>query len=216
MEKKKRGRKPKNNIIVNNNPIFNNDNNDKIIRLHKNIDNENSISSYGLDCYDNVPENNKKSEVCWNCCHKFFDIVHGIPLKYRNNIFYSYGDFCSTPCMIRYAFDNYSNIQFKEIYSNICIYNNKVFNTGICPKIAPDKRCLSLFGGNMNIDEYRNLEKDSNIEIHQPNIIQLRDRIVLKNRKNYTSDSNLVLYRKTPINNSNNNIKDYITIKTPN
>jgi len=115
--KKKRGRKPKENIIINENPIFANDKDNienLIIKLNKNNkgDNNNilcSINEYDLN--NNYKEINV-SEVCWNCCHKFNGVVTGLPFKYNNNIFYTVGDFCSLECSSRYAFEKYYN----EIY----------------------------------------------------------------------------------------------------
>ena len=117
--KKKRGRKPKENIIINNNPIFADDKDNienLIIKLNKNKNKSNnilcSINDYDYD-YDSINNNNYKeiniSEICWNCCHKFNGIVTGLPLKYNNNIFYIIGDFCSLECCSRYAFEKYNN-----------------------------------------------------------------------------------------------------------
>ena len=85
--KKKRGRKPKENIIINHNPIFANDKDNienLIIKLNKNNKENNTNILYSINEYDfnkNYKEINV-SDICWNCCHSFEEMVHGLPLKY--------------------------------------------------------------------------------------------------------------------------------------
>jgi hypothetical protein len=110
--KKKRGRKPKeinkqkediNKIteIVGNH----------IIKLNVQKQDNNEIDGYieGNNELNIISENNSK--LCWNCCHSFEDIlyVYGIPLKYLNGVFYTYGDFCSLECAARYVYENLKN-----------------------------------------------------------------------------------------------------------
>ena len=86
---KKRGRKPKKKIVDEN------DNVKKItesmvIKLKHTIEEEDVIKPF--DNENNINEcmeeenTNNVGEVCWNCCHKFNNIVYGVPLKYINNI----------------------------------------------------------------------------------------------------------------------------------
>ena len=122
--KKKRGRKPKENIIINHNPIFANDKDNienLIIKLNKNNKENNTNILYSINEYDfnkNYKEINL-SDICWNCCHKFDEHIYGIPMKYIDNIFYIYGNFCSLECASRYAHDNLHGYDFSEIYSLI-------------------------------------------------------------------------------------------------
>ena len=97
---KKRGRKPKKEKLIEeknqNNDLKITDN--LIIKLNPVNENNEIVKPYSIetDKIENVNcDNNLKSEVCWNCCHNFNSIVYGIPLKYHEKIFYTYGDFCS-------------------------------------------------------------------------------------------------------------------------
>jgi hypothetical protein len=117
--KKKRGRKPKNNIIVKENPVFQNLNEDNIVKLKKPGIVNTSVKPFSTDDMNVCLCNDNKSELCWNCCHPFHKHVHGLPIKYHKNIYYAYGDFCSIECSLRYLYDNYETNQFREIYSNV-------------------------------------------------------------------------------------------------
>ena len=202
--KKKRGRKPKDNTIINNNPVFAEDSENienLIIKLKCDDENNNDII-YSIDDMDNNYDNiNGKniSEVCWNCCHSFNNNILGLPLRYNNNRFYTVGDFCSLECAARYAYENYNNIY--EIMNTINLYNNMILNNNNKVNLAPNKLVLKKFGGNIEIDEYRN--NNNNIyNINLPIIIHVNNNISKYEHK-YNDKNNLILYRK---NNTDKNI----------
>ncbi len=202
--KKKRGRKPKDNTIINNNPVFAEDSENienLIIKLKCDDENNNDII-YSIDDIDNNYDNiNGKniSEVCWNCCHSFNNNILGLPLRYNNNRFYTVGDFCSLECAARYAYENYNNIY--EIMNTINLYNNMILNNNNKVNLAPNKLVLKKFGGNIEIDEYRN--NNNNIyNINLPIIIHVNNNISKYEHK-YNDKNNLILYRK---NNTDKNI----------
>ena len=195
---KKRGRKPKENIIINNNPVFANDNEnieDLIIKLNNNKNDDNNIL-YTI----NELELNKDyktyniSEICWNCCHKFNNIITGLPIDYNNNIFYTIGDFCSLECAARYAFNNYNN-KIYEILPIINMYNNMKYGNTNKINMAPDKLLLKQFGGEMDIDDYR--KNFNNIYyVNSPIIIPINNNIYKYELNNYNNIKDLKLYRK--------------------
>jgi len=215
---KKRGRKPKETIIKNDNPIFNNSNdNNIIIRVKKDINNVSNVKSFDyFDCdnyqdikYDDI------CHVCWNCCHKFDNNNYGLPIKYINNIFYIYGFFCSLECAARYTFDNFNN-DF-EIYSLINFYYNFINNTTSEKiNIAPKRLVLKMFGGNMDIDEYRNNFKTNCIfYVNIPPIFPINHTInTYENNINNMNDNkkDLKLYRKNMLPNQENNITNTMNL----
>ena len=214
---KKRGRKPKENIIKNDNPIFNNDNhNNLIIRVKKNNNKVLDIDSY--DSSDKFTDINFKSntcKICWNCCHECNNNIHGIPIKYINNIFYIYGYFCSLECGSRYTFDNFDN--HFEIYSLINHYYNFINNTnGIKINIAPKRLTLKMFGGNLNIDEYRkNFKNNTIFNVNITHIYTINHCITTyENSINNLNNSkhDLKLYRKTNLPNSENTISNTMNL----
>ena len=210
--KKKRGRKPKENIIINHNPIFANDKDNienLIIKLNKNNKENNTNILYSINEYDfnkNYKEINV-SDICWNCCHKFNGVVTGLPLKYNNNIFYTIGDFCSLECCSRYAFENYNN-KIYEIMPVINMYNNIKYNKTDKINMAPNKLVLKIFGGNLSINEYRK-SFNSIYYITSPLIIPVTNNIYnyeFKYNNNSNNIKDLKLYRKKELTNEKNSI----------
>lgn len=197
--KKKRGRKPKN--IINKVENVNNEiQKNYIIKLNqKNID---KYDIEGIDeniNFQEVCNECNVSEVCWNCCHSFHNLHFGIPLKYLNEIFYIYGDFCSMECAARYACDNFKDSNFWEILSLINLYNMKI-NKNIEPiKMAPERLTLKMFGGIFSIDEYRNNDNSENYNISIPPVIPLShnlEKMEINNKNNTVLNNNLKLFRK--------------------
>ena len=224
-EKKKRGRKPKTNITINENPIFKSEetqNKNLIIKINNdklNLDNKINCNKFDLNTNEfdlnndeinnneinnNEINNNKNGKICWNCCHDFFNIIEGLPIKYINNIFYTYGNFCSLECATRYCFDNMNN-NIAEIYSIINLYNMIVYKNNKKIKCAPHRLTLDIFGGPLSIEEYRksfNTTEYYNVTI--PPIIQLNTQISLPEKNRYYNKEHLKIYRKKEINNENN------------
>ena len=198
-QKKKRGRKPKNilnqksNVPKKDNKIIQN----LIIKLETNEEMIENISGYGDEIINHeVKKGDEKSEVCWNCCHNFINIRHGLPLKYTGGIFYTYGDFCSPECSLRYASENF-NEKFFEISPLINLYNNVIYNSHEPVTIAPNKLLLKTFGGNLTIEEYREKFKNNDLyDIKLPPILPIKHNNDTYEVNNNTHKGNLKLFRK--------------------
>ena len=199
--KKKRGRKPKEinkqkedidkiTEIVGNH----------IIKLNVQKQDNNEIDGYIEGNNElNIISDDNNSKLCWNCCHSFEDIlyVYGIPLKYLNEVFYTYGDFCSLECAARYVYENFKNKNIWEIFSLINLYNNIINKDITKVEIAPSKLHLKAFGGNLTIQEYRsNFKKNSLYDIQIPPIIPINHNTEMYEMKNNVKTDNLKLYRK--------------------
>jgi hypothetical protein len=209
MEKKKRGRKPKNNIVLNDNHEVNNDHkiNNLIICL-KEKTTPKEINGVDVKPYDNiemmeeVTENMNKPSICWNCCHDFDHQTYYIIDDFVNKNYHIFGNFCSYECSCRYLFDNYQGSELWKKYSLLSMYYD---NNSKELKIAPSRFSLKKFGGNLEIDEYRN-NFTSNVNDHRilP-IIPMNITFYMydNNIKNNISQE-LKLYRKNPIENKNN------------
>ena len=200
---KKRGRKPKNKTVsgnklkkVSNVEIAEN----LIIKLnHSDID-EYNITGYNYNEKNEVLNKENTSKVCWNCCHYFHEHIYGIPLKYLNKVFYTYGDFCSLECASRYTLDNLREYNFSEIYSLINLYNNILLNKIEKVDIPPNRLVLQSFGGPLTIDEYRSNFNNKDIyDIRIPPILPIKHSINKYEVNNTTNQNNLKLYRKKPL-----------------
>ena len=166
--KKKRGRKPKNIVIVNENPKFDHEKVENLISSLnvKNTKTTFSVNEYeGSDNYTNHQTVNTSSNksVCWNCTHNIEDHV-SYPINYINGVFYMNGSFCCYPCSGRYLFDTYHGEDLFKKYSLLNLYYNKIVNTCVKVKVAPEKIRLDIFGGDLTHQEY--IDKSSITNIH--------------------------------------------------
>lgn len=166
--KKKRGRKPKNNVIVNENPKFDHEKVDNLISSLniKGSQTQCSIDEFdGIDNYTNhqLVNSTSNKSVCWNCTHHIEENI-SYPINYINGTFYMNGSFCCYPCAGRYLFDTYHGEDLFKKYSLLNLYYNKVTNTRSRVKIAPEKIQLDIFGGTLTHQEYIDKSSITNIQ----------------------------------------------------
>ena len=95
-----------------------------------------------------------KNTICYWDLHTYSDTNYTLPINDTKCI----GNFCSLECAAAYNFNELNDNNVWERYSLLhCIYNinNKI-------KLAPSRILLNIFGGPMNIDQYRELFKNNN------------------------------------------------------
>ena len=102
----------------------------------------------------------KTSIYCYWCCQPFSSPPCGLPKKYINNKFYLYGCFCSPECAAAYNFNQYSSDEVWEYYSLLNLLYKDLYDTKI--KLAPPRNSLDIFGGHMNIQEFRKYNNNYN------------------------------------------------------
>lgn len=92
--------------------------------------------------------------ACWWCCHKFQTPPCFIPIDYKNDIFYVFGNFCSFNCALSYNFEKQFNnwTNYSEL---IELLYRKIYKKRANISYAPDKTALDTFGGELTITEYR-------------------------------------------------------------
>ena len=134
----------------------------------------------------------KTDIACLWCCHGFVNIPWGIPFKFANGKFQLFGNFCSPYCSLAYLLQ--SNKDDDSLWEKVALLNLLYFKVyGNYKSIMPalDKMALKMFGGTLEIDEYRNIisgnEKTYNIEFPPCNtIIPLLEEIYKKTNLNNT------------------------------
>lgn len=202
---KKRGRKPKNKTITNKKADFkvNPKNENLIVTIPcAKPQKEDTTTIDGYDSHDNiyVCETNPSSH-CWNCTHEIQRNV-SVPLSYKDGVFYLYGSFCCFGCGCRYLFETYRNKDLWEKYALLNLYYNRVSNTrDQRVPIYPSRLRLVKFGGDMTIEDYRQIDNGS-----FPNDIML-DPIFPVNHSVYDYEAKCKpsenyeynLHRKTPL-----------------
>ncbi len=207
MEKKKRGRKPKNNIVLNENPVFDNlDENENLIAcIKKSTKKEIVITEEvkGIEDNNNVcfidNEVINDSKTCWNCCHCIEGDTISYPILYAKNIFYTNGNFCSYECCARYIFDTFNHKEIWEKYNLLNFYYNKNTNNSKHINIPPNKLRLKLFGGDLTREEYIHSKNNISYDGYLPPIIPINNLFYNNDNINVSGDNELKLYRKKSI-----------------
>ncbi|MAD57139.1 MAG: hypothetical protein CMK44_01020 [Porticoccus sp.] len=167
-QKKKRGRKPKNKIIVNENPKFEQEKIDNLIssiciKKDKISSSEVCPNDSSNNINMEVSEYESSDSICWNCSQNIYINVC-YPINYINGIFHLNGRFCSYECAGRHIFDNYHGKELFDKYTLLNLYYNKNHNTCKKVKIAPEKINLKIFGGTMDYEQYINKSSLYNIQ----------------------------------------------------
>ena len=99
------------------------------------------------------------SIYCFWCSHPFNNIPCALPIKYIDETYHLFGCFCCPECAASYNFNTMgNNNEAWERYSLLNnLYKNIFSDNNIKIKLAPSRQTLSIFGGNLNINEFRNL-----------------------------------------------------------
>ena len=159
--KKKRGRKPKNKIILNENPIFDSNGLDDILitcikkpiaEINVKSDVEPSEQDYDNNFmdYDSGSINNK----CWNCSHNIKHEVYSYPTSYHNGTFHVNGNFCCYECASRYIYETFNDREFWDKYYLLNFYVNTTSGKDGKINIPYSKLRLKEYGGDLTKEEY--------------------------------------------------------------
>lgn len=120
---------------------------------------------------------NKTPIYCFWCCYPFQTKPCCLPVEINNNKYNVFGNFCCPECVASYSFYEYHNKEKKwERYNLINLfYSKKNENENLKIKLAPDRLLLDIFGGPLNIKQFRNLCNDygKNIVVNYPPLVSI-------------------------------------------
>jgi len=130
--------------------------------------------------YNVMPDETKYK--CFWCLHNFINKVYSLPIKYYNNKFEMFGNFCSPQCVVAYNFNNINDENAYERYS----YINFIYNNGYKIYSAPSRESLNYFGGPLSIEQFRTIvDNNYNTNILLPPLISIIPQLeVYKNNIN--------------------------------
>ena len=102
---------------------------------------------------------NSSNIKCWWCCHEFDSVPIGLPVHYDKNAdkYRVRGIYCSFGCML--SNNPQDKLKYKNLISSLYSSLTGVFlYHDIFKKIkeAPPRYFLQMFGGNMDIEQFRN------------------------------------------------------------
>jgi hypothetical protein len=120
----------------------------------------------------NIPPSS--DAACFWCCHTFSNRPVVLPIRDTGEHLIVHGNFCCPECACAYLFDirQDSHTRWEQL---ALLY--RVYGEACQGKIhpSPAKQVLRLFGGNLSIQEYRNLIQSHKvrIDIHLPPMVSI-------------------------------------------
>lgn len=140
----------------------------KVVHLLKDFEQKNKNNEW--------PSNTQIA--CYWCCHKFTNAPFGIPVKYVDKKYHVYGCFCSLECAAAYNFASKENMdEIWEQYNLINQLSREIGHKSII-KPAQHRLALTMFGGYLSIEEFRNFCYTSRIiNINFPPMMTLTQQI---------------------------------------
>ena len=128
--------------------------------------------------YKQLPE---KTEIaCFWCCHSFNSPPFAIPSHILDEVWHMYGNFCSAECATAYLFKERidAHVQWERFALLNSLYSEDAevesgSSLGIRP--APPREVLRMFGGSMDISEFRALvhEKRLRVDVLTPPMVSI-------------------------------------------
>lgn len=109
-----------------------------------------------------INDNNKFTLVkntnikCWWCCHSFNNTPFPLPNKYYMNKYHVFGVFCSPACCFSYNIDLNDHKIWERNSLILKLYYDLTGDKLNIIYPAPPRQILKMFGGNIDIEEFRN------------------------------------------------------------
>ena len=162
-----------------------------------------------IKTYSKIQKNNIKCNWCLHNCSD--NDIYKLPYNIINNNFNLYGNFCCPECAVAFNFNELNDEYLWERYALLNYLYNK---TDSKLNMSPSRLVLDIFGGPLNINEYRNIIKTKkNINIIMPphyiicpqvEVTQNKDIFIplnINRINKYSTD--LKLKRNKPVSNNN-------------
>lgn len=172
----------------------------KVVELLKDFEMKSKASEWPLTT----------SIACYWCCHKFNTVPYGIPVKYYKDKFHVFGCFCSLECAAAYNFNcNNSQDEVWERYNLINLLARSIgHNKRVKP--APDRLALKMFGGHMEIEDFRKFSETQKVlNVNFPPMMTLTQQVEELNECDVSSE-----YRYIPLDHERiNKYKEKLTLR---
>jgi hypothetical protein len=151
----------------------------KVVSLLKDFEEKNKVNEWPSDT----------SICCYWCCHRFNNAPFGIPVNFANGSFNVFGCFCSLECAAAYNFKTSDNVdEMWERYNLINLLSRKCTLANRV-KPAPDRLSLKMFGGHMDIDEFRRFfHSNKLVNVNFPPMTSLTQQIEEVNEHEVNND----------------------------
>jgi hypothetical protein len=137
---------------------------------------------------------------CYNCCHAFTTRPWYLPVDYVDGCFIVFPIFCSPACTLRFNLES-EHADFSKRCSLFHLMYNIIHSTTTQKiPIALPRETLDIFGGPMNITDYRNYSDsgDKLVEVSYPEIYSIVPQIQYIQRKKENGNNDYALKRMKP------------------
>ena len=164
-----------------------------------------------LDDNEAIEKQNKSHEYYLQFRNKHKD---ALPEYYKKDKFYVNGCFCTFNCAASYNFSK-NNDDIWERYSLLNLMYKKLYNHKFVKiNLAPPREILKIFGGYLNIDEFRenSLKNDKTYTVVNPPLIS----IITKIEENISSNTGINNVNSKAIKNNYPSVNENILNKTNN
>jgi len=104
-------------------------------------------------CID-MTKGNIENINCWWCCYSFDHAPIGLPDNYKEELFHTFGYFCSFNCAKAYNLEKFDN-KYEEKNCLLLMLKRKLINDDSFIKPANPRESLKLFGGHQTIEDFR-------------------------------------------------------------
>ena len=189
---------------LNYNPINKDEINKNNTNANFNIDIEYKLKELTCNLHNN--EINQKSSCFW-CTYSFDNLPIYIPKYEIDNVYHSYGCFCSPECATAYLFKE--DIDSSKKFERYSLLNNiycKIYNYNVNIKPAPNPYyTLNKYFGNLTIQEYRKLLKNERVllvvdkpiitflpELYEDNSLQTVNKFKIRRKTKQVSKKNIL------------------------
>jgi hypothetical protein len=161
--------------------------------------------------YDGTKWPSTSNICCFWCCHNFTNTPWGIPKKYtaETGIFTMYGIFCSPNCVLAHLLRHEANnVNLWEQVSLLNLLHYKIYETDENIVPAPDNICLKMFGGPLNIQEFRalTLKNEKKYSVNFPPCVIITP-VLEETKKIFNQDSYYIPIDKKRINKIQSELK---------
>ena len=160
--------------------IINNFENTNILKYDPQITTPDAYDPSDTTKFSYVEQSNKKNKIdedtnpdsdklCWWCCHPYDTISLRLPIRKNTDSQYEcVGNFCSPQCTCAYIID--SGSRFGDKWKEYELLHQMIKVTEkITP--APKRELLKVFGGTLDIDEFRS---DKQYNLIYPPMVSLK------------------------------------------
>jgi len=110
--------------------------------------------------------------ACYWCCGQFDGRPVVLPTEEENGIYTVYGNFCTLPCGLSYLLQEHIDPQVR--WERQALYHRMYKQvTNIQP--APPKESLTMFGGTMSHEQYRDIisKQKLRVDLNNPPVVSI-------------------------------------------